>query len=961
MPRMPERNDTPPQPIDFRTADPGEIESALLQPELQLDPGTAATVRDRAAALVLADPSRAFSLSTALLDAGLRSPDPAVRMHMWRCRAEACLYSGRVEAASDAYAAACAEAERTRDRATLGRILVGRVHALALAGRGRESARLAARTELLLGRNRDRVYLAKLHSNRGNVFYQQERFAQAAEAYARAARMFRSLGVKDQNWFVLRMNQGIAATNLGQIEQADRFFVEIERDAAEAELDYAVAHAQYNRAFIERARGDHRRALRLLTISGAAFAPLGALDLAAAADRARAEIYLELGMASEAQDLSESAAVRFSAEGMELDAVLARHAGARALLLAGQFERAQEALSAAAQFYRAQRMPSREAVALLDQARGHLGGGDLAAADRLGRRSARLFERLGLDRWRLQAGVLAVELVLEQLRRSGGPAVRRATLLAKAADLMAPILARSNRLPVGERQRLFALAGRIARLAGDPISAARHLRRAVDLLEAERRLIPGVDLRAGAFARRISVFHDLIALELERTTPRVERVHAWTQAARARGFRERAAGLGSTARLALDRMRGQLGTATRQLEEAEFEGRGIAQIRDLERRTRQLERELSQRLLQHQSTDDRVSSFAGSADLGAVRGALAVGDTLVSYFISASIVLAIVVRRRGVELVRLPMDAEEIRDRIDHVRFLFDAQALDREATQGGRQPANLAFARRSCEAALRRVFDALLAPLLPAIGSADRLLVVPHGFLHLAPFECLHDGERYIDQRFSIARLPTADFVLRKRRSRGAPSGAVVAGTIDAGPGFVDAEVRAVERLLAGGSTPRPVCVLRDPTSEELRAKLDGAELLHLSTHGVFREDNPAFSRLSLRDGALFLADLHDHRLVAELVVLSACNTGRVFADTGDDLAGVAHGFLAAGARQLVASLWRVHDGATLELMEAFYREYVEETAGGDAARALRAAQSAVRARWNHPFYWGAFSTHGI
>ena len=118
MPRMSPSTRTTATSIDFRTAETGEIESVLQQPGWELDPASAAAVRDRAAALVLADPSRAFSLSTALLDAGLRSTEPAVRMHAWRCRAEACLYSGRVEASGDAYASACAEAERARDRST---------------------------------------------------------------------------------------------------------------------------------------------------------------------------------------------------------------------------------------------------------------------------------------------------------------------------------------------------------------------------------------------------------------------------------------------------------------------------------------------------------------------------------------------------------------------------------------------------------------------------------------------------------------------------------------------------------------------------------------------------------------------------------------------------------------------------------------------------------------------------
>jgi CHAT domain-containing protein len=152
---------------------------------------------------------------------------------------------------------------------------------------------------------------------------------------------------------------------------------------------------------------------------------------------------------------------------------------------------------------------------------------------------------------------------------------------------------------------------------------------------------------------------------------------------------------------------------------------------------------------------------------------------------------------------------------------------------------------------------------------------------------------------------------------------------------------------------------VLRDAPAADILAALDQARVAHLSSHGYFRDDNPVFSRLSTADGAVFVADLLERRLRSELVVLSACQSGRVFTGGGDDLSGVAHAFLAAGARRLVASLWRVHDEATHDLMKAFYRAYVDGRCR-DPARALRDAERATRTRWDHPFYWGSFSVHG-
>jgi CHAT domain-containing protein len=113
-------------------------------------------------------------------------------------------------------------------------------------------------------------------------------------------------------------------------------------------------------------------------------------------------------------------------------------------------------------------------------------------------------------------------------------------------------------------------------------------------------------------------------------------------------------------------------------------------------------------------------------------------------------------------------------------------------------------------------------------------------------------------------------------------------------------------------------------------------------------------------QDGVLRLRDVYGLRLPAELVVLSACNTALGRPVRGEGLVGIVRGFMYAGARRVVASLWKVDDVATGEMMKRFYREMLEENRS--PAAALREAQVALwrRQRWSAPFYWAAFVLQG-
>lgn len=178
-------------------------------------------------------------------------------------------------------------------------------------------------------------------------------------------------------------------------------------------------------------------------------------------------------------------------------------------------------------------------------------------------------------------------------------------------------------------------------------------------------------------------------------------------------------------------------------------------------------------------------------------------------------------------------------------------------------------------------------------------------------------------------------------------------------------------------GAAPRSVQWLDFAANRAaaLRGLLADYPVIHFATHGFFNRRNPALSGLVLSqvneqgdaiNGLLLNCEIGALQLKAELVVVSACESA--LAETGGATAynSLAHSFLQAGARRVVASLWKVNDAATAELMKRFYRQmFNRQTLKGklaSPAAALRAAQLEMwrESRWQRPFYWAAFVLQG-
>lgn len=151
--------------------------------------------------------------------------------------------------------------------------------------------------------------------------------------------------------------------------------------------------------------------------------------------------------------------------------------------------------------------------------------------------------------------------------------------------------------------------------------------------------------------------------------------------------------------------------------------------------------------------------------------------------------------------------------------------------------------------------------------------------------------------------------------------------------------------------------------------AELQQYRIVHFATHGLLNTDHPELSGLVLslvdeqggpQDGFLRLHDLYNLNLPADLVVLSACQTGLGKEIRGEGLVGLTRGFMYAGTPRVVASLWKVNDLATADLMKHFYQGMLKE--GMRPAAALRAAQVMMSKtkQWQAPYYWAPFVLHG-
>lgn len=295
------------------------------------------------------------------------------------------------------------------------------------------------------------------------------------------------------------------------------------------------------------------------------------------------------------------------------------------------------------------------------------------------------------------------------------------------------------------------------------------------------------------------------------------------------------------------------------------------------------------------------------------------------------------------------------------IRNVFFSRDLLNKTVAALRESMTRADARFD-ERSSRELFLVAINPVLKFVKTRH-LVVVAHESLNLLPFQALQnpaDGS-YLGERFEITYAPSATVLASLAPTRNIAERQLLA---IADPGMADsvAEVRAIADFFPSHSRVITEVMLRN---DELKRLAGNYNILHLSMHGEFDSRDPMLSFLLMRhpsaqdDGRFTAADLFALPLPRNsLVVLSACETGKVTVTHGNELMGMERALLFAGASALVLTSWEVHAPSTELWMKTFYREAQSKPPAEAARLALITVKK--QAGYAHPFYWGPFLLTG-
>ncbi len=902
------------------------------------------SLAETAEQLAVTDAGLALSATECLVPLADSLGSPLGRSLARRARAHALCNSGRLEEGWLMCDQAAQLAEQAGKPVEAGRARLRSMQALGELARFDRSITAGEQARAAFLAAGEDTLAARADVNLGIVYQRRDEPARAIEYFDRARP---HLGDSPLAIGTVDNNRGEALVALNDFEGARAAFESALANCEQADATLLTAIALGNLADLAARQGLLHRAVVHFERARRRFETAQSSGHLSRLLTEQAEAMSVLGLPGDALKLYESALPQLDRAGQALEAARARAGLGRTLVRLRRFSEAETALAAAA-------MAFDQLGHATSRARVDLMRAELAAANGLRGEARRLIHGALAVLHDRPIDAATAHHLLAQLSLDDG-------VIDEAEAQIATAMSLARRLELAPLQSdILHTAARLRRRQRDHATAVANLEEAVAQIERVRSTMHAQRFRGAYLGDRLAVYEDLIGVLLETGGPAAtRRAFMVAEQAKSRGLLEQVRGDldadetpetddPDQQRLVDDfvRVRARLNAMYSRLADDDQAGGSSWQrsVIDDERRLEMLESRLS-------TTRGEAGLYARPADLETVAAALGDSTTLIEYTRAGDELIAFVVHDNGDVVARSLCQAGLLDDHLARLQFQMN-RAL-RPTTESWRSDRLLDDVR----AELGALDQMLMAPVRDEIEANTRLLIVPHGPLHLLPFHALWDGQRHLIEEHEIHYAPSASVYahLPRRQEPTDVRRSLVVGVADALAPNIEQEARELAARLGGAST---LLTGAKATVSRFRDAVGTADLVHLACHARYAPTTPLGSGVRLADGWLTVRDIFSTRIEADLVTLSGCETGRSLVHTGDELTGLLRGFLAAGASSLLVSLWRVDDTTTADLMQDYYQAWLSDS--NTKAAALRDAQIRALARTPHPAFWAPFELVG-
>lgn len=281
-----------------------------------------------------------------------------------------------------------------------------------------------------------------------------------------------------------------------------------------------------------------------------------------------------------------------------------------------------------------------------------------------------------------------------------------------------------------------------------------------------------------------------------------------------------------------------------------------------------------------------------------------------------------------------------------------------------------------------KKLYKLLIPARIP--GHVNDLVIVPTGRMGVIPFEALLKKDTrdqdfkslpYFLHTFSIRYEFSAGLALQKKRESKPLSSALFCAPItfpdkDALPELpgTASEVNTIATLFQQKHIANQIYLNNEASEAAIKStSLKDFSLVHFATHGVVDEQSPELSRIFLQtdteaeDGNLFAGEIYNLQLNADLVALSACQTGLGKISKGEGVIGLSRAWVYAGAKNILVSFWSVADESTALLMTDFYRQLLDDPTPAYSRDLRKAKLNMLNGKYASPYYWAPFILIGF